>query len=355
MQQWKLHQLWKFDSLVYMNPLFGEKNVNLSLAKAFYSEAEIARRASFREYKAAGGKIEVKDKGTREERIEWSMNGKLHRINGPAREWPNGDQEWYQNGLIHRSDGPALVSEVGSWWQPRKSWWHPQTKDYRSKANPNTISPLRNRVFVEGSEIKKDLRTSDWTTMFRSTSSSGTKSEFWFFRGKPHRKGGPAFVRDHPSSFYEKWFQYGVLHRTDGPAITAKEPSTNKGNYQMWFESGLLHRADGPAIVEKNLRIEAETWYRYGLAHRENGPACTIRNGVRDIELWYRKGQRHREGGPAVLWTGHAGVETEEWYYGGNLHRTDGPAILGRLSGLGMHGRCYIHGKFLMPEEFRAR
>lgn len=37
----------------------------------------------------------------------WLKDNKLHREDGPACEWINGDKEWYLNGERHRADGPA--------------------------------------------------------------------------------------------------------------------------------------------------------------------------------------------------------------------------------------------------------
>jgi hypothetical protein len=37
----------------------------------------------------------------------YNKKGFLHRIDGPAIEYPNGTKRWYQNGLRHRLDGPA--------------------------------------------------------------------------------------------------------------------------------------------------------------------------------------------------------------------------------------------------------
>jgi len=34
-----------------------------------------------------------------EDRTEWrNLEGQLHRVDGPAREWADGDKEWYLNG-----------------------------------------------------------------------------------------------------------------------------------------------------------------------------------------------------------------------------------------------------------------
>ena len=35
----------------------------------------------------------------------WYINGKLHREDGPAVEYTNGQTEWYSNGLLHREGG----------------------------------------------------------------------------------------------------------------------------------------------------------------------------------------------------------------------------------------------------------
>ena len=34
----------------------------------------------------------------------WYLNGKLHREDGPAREYASGDKFWYLNGKLHREE-----------------------------------------------------------------------------------------------------------------------------------------------------------------------------------------------------------------------------------------------------------
>ena len=34
--------------------------------------------------------------------------GQLHRTNGPAILWSNGNKSWWQDGELHRIDGPAV-------------------------------------------------------------------------------------------------------------------------------------------------------------------------------------------------------------------------------------------------------
>jgi hypothetical protein len=50
---------------------------------------------------------------------EWrNIEHQLHRLDGPALEYPNGDKYWYQYGNFHRQGGPALEYSGGY-----KEWW----------------------------------------------------------------------------------------------------------------------------------------------------------------------------------------------------------------------------------------
>ena len=48
----------------------------------------------------------------------WKLNGKYHRIDGPAIEWSNGDKSWYLYNKLHRLDGPAIERAYGY-----KAWY----------------------------------------------------------------------------------------------------------------------------------------------------------------------------------------------------------------------------------------
>ena len=47
---------------------------------------------------------------------EWWLNGKRHRVDGPAYEAEE-YKAWYLNGLLHREDGPAIEE------YHQKTWW----------------------------------------------------------------------------------------------------------------------------------------------------------------------------------------------------------------------------------------
>jgi hypothetical protein len=48
-------------------------------------------------------------------KIEYKNEDNLsHRLDGPAREYSNGNKVWYKNGLRHREDGPAREYNSGN-------------------------------------------------------------------------------------------------------------------------------------------------------------------------------------------------------------------------------------------------
>ena len=54
----------------------------------------------------------------------WYVNGVAHRLDGPAIEWADGGKRWYVNGQIHRADGPAIE------WASGSKWWYVNDKHY---------------------------------------------------------------------------------------------------------------------------------------------------------------------------------------------------------------------------------
>ena len=50
-------------------------------------------------------------------RSYYNHAGKLHREEGPAVTYTNGDKSWWLNGYRHRIGGPAVV------WHSSVEWW----------------------------------------------------------------------------------------------------------------------------------------------------------------------------------------------------------------------------------------
>jgi hypothetical protein len=62
--------------------------------------------------------MKLPQKTTYDDYVEWSLDGIIHRVSGPAIEWPNGDREWYRYGRLHRRvvAGPARDTAAMQEW-----------------------------------------------------------------------------------------------------------------------------------------------------------------------------------------------------------------------------------------------
>ena len=85
---------------------------------------------------------------------EHDTSKQLHRENGPAVEWTNGDKFWYLDGRSHRPDGPACEYANGD-----KHWYE------------------------HGKRHRVGLPAMEWTNGDR----------YWYIDGKLHRIDGPAY------------------------------------------------------------------------------------------------------------------------------------------------------------------
>jgi hypothetical protein len=53
--------------------------------------------------------------------MEWWVDGELHREDGPAVVFANGERMWYKHGRLHREDGPAVEKRMG--WDVKDRWY----------------------------------------------------------------------------------------------------------------------------------------------------------------------------------------------------------------------------------------
>src|SRR5210317_2370848 len=88
----------------------------------------------------------------------WFLDGKRHREDGPAIEWANGYKAWYINGELHREDGPAVEHADGY-----KAWYlngeRLTEKEFNARMNPAelTLDEIAEKfgVSVDKLKIKK--------------------------------------------------------------------------------------------------------------------------------------------------------------------------------------------------------
>ncbi len=73
----------------------------------------------------------------------WYLNEVLHREDGPAVEYPNGQSCWFLNGQYHREDGPAFIDIRKN----KKEWWlHHENvswKEVFKNANGNSDNQIK--------------------------------------------------------------------------------------------------------------------------------------------------------------------------------------------------------------------
>jgi hypothetical protein len=93
--------------------------------------------------------VEVYDDGSR----YWYLNGKRHREDGPAVEWPSGTRQWYLNDKRHREDGPAVQYANGTpeWWLNDVKYTEEEFIKKTAKAKELTVAEIESLL---GYQIK---------------------------------------------------------------------------------------------------------------------------------------------------------------------------------------------------------
>lgn len=159
----------------------------------------------------------------------WFLNDQPHRLDAPARIWPDGSFAWLEFGKLHRNSGSGPAQYIVGYVQ---------------------------RWYVRGQPHRIGGPAEEYA--------DGRKT--WYVRGILHRVGGPA-LEDSDGS--KHWCEKGVRHRIGGPAV---ERANGTGE---WYEKGRRHRVGGPAIERANGDY---FWYLSGGLHRFDGPAVKSYN-----------------------------------------------------------------------------
>ena len=79
----------------------------------------------------------------------WYLNGKYHRINGPAIEYSNGTKYWCLNGKYHRINGPACE------WSDGSKYWYLDGKYHRINGAAIEWTDGSKYWFLDGIEYTK--------------------------------------------------------------------------------------------------------------------------------------------------------------------------------------------------------
>ena len=103
----------------------------------------------------------------------WYLNGKLRREDGPACEWSNGTKIWLLDGDYHREDGPACEYADGS-----KSWYLHGVKLTEEEFKKKTAK----EIILTMDEIADKLGIEEGTKLVIIKAASGvgmTMQEAW--------------------------------------------------------------------------------------------------------------------------------------------------------------------------------
>jgi hypothetical protein len=232
-------------------------------------------------------------------RKEWIVNGKLHREDGPAKEWLDGTKEWWLNGQCHREDGPAVERANGD-----KAWYL------------NGELHRENGPSFEGANGYKEWRLNGILHSVDGPArewSNGTKS--WWLNGDPYTE----------ENWKKEVAKLNVKPTEEAKPVTVNEIKVKKlgeipkqytgivlfpNGSKQYRKDGMLHREDGPA----NEWLDGtKEWYLNGRIHRVDGPAADYADGTKQ---WWLNGQCHREDGPAVEYNNGC----KEWFLNGKSY-----------------------------------
>jgi hypothetical protein len=78
---------------------------------------------------------------------EWFFNGKRHREDGPAIEWPDGTKSYWIKGKRHREDGPAIE------WPDGSKEYYINGKEYSYEDWIKKFSKNKETVLIDGKEF----------------------------------------------------------------------------------------------------------------------------------------------------------------------------------------------------------
>ena len=148
-----------------------------------------------------------------------NANRKLHREDGPAVIYANGDQFYYQNGKLHREDGPAVIFANGDQYycQNGEQLSEQEFKAQKAPCNGKTveIEGVKYLISVIIDSYQRSKPFMNYQTLEYRVYEDGT-IEYRNANGKLHRDDGPAAIR---ANGYQYYYQNGERHRDDGPAI----------------------------------------------------------------------------------------------------------------------------------------
>jgi hypothetical protein len=142
----------------------------------------------------------------------YTLNGLLHRTNGPARIGRN-SSSWYKHGKLHRINGPAVVTSTECNW-------------YRN-------GEIHRDGDLPAIECKVDM------------------SNWWFQHGRIHRDNDkPAYMSDHRQA----WYRHGERHRLTGPSVLRRY-MYSEWEREYWIYNEKYTESDFKRVIGNTKRM----------------------------------------------------------------------------------------------------
>ena len=82
--------------------------------------------------------------------IRYYLDGKLHRLDGPAVERVSGMKHWFVNGVRHRLDGPAMENPN---FPRAKQWWINGSPISKKKFDKSIEVRVHQKLYKAGLEM----------------------------------------------------------------------------------------------------------------------------------------------------------------------------------------------------------
>ena len=161
----------------------------------------------------------------------------LHNKLGPAYVYSKHTKQWYINGKLHRLDGPAVM-------HPSYNEYYIDGKKYSEEDFDKKIKEIKGlQQTVEPYDVDlNDLgeaTNDDWPPDFY-----GIK-----YTGEVSSDGESREIKDYLGTYWIN--KQGDYHNNEQPAI-----QYNNGDF-YWIVNGVYHNLNGPSVVEKNPSVRA--------------------------------------------------------------------------------------------------
>jgi hypothetical protein len=203
----------------------------------------------------------------------YNEDDEIHRLYNPAiitydKSGKEVCMEWRMNGKLHRVDGPAKL-EFKPWKEYQDAlyaWWY---RNDQHHIGPGEHADANYCVVVNDVRVEESWRSN------RYAGNRYESSEIVY-----HNSHGPARRFRNPENnriIEQQYHDKGKLHRKDGPAIIKYDPDTGDKLEENYYWRGKRHREDGPAIIRYDAKtgdiIEQEFFINGKSTKSDNAPS----------------------------------------------------------------------------------